>query len=93
MKTALLLAALIAPTAISTALAGDSIYPSHIEKNQPKIVRAEARMLGGRADRSVILVSLGHREQTVSTRNTQTPSKVMPAVQPGITFGGRNSPR
>lgn len=93
MKIALLLAGLIASTAVSTALAGDPIYSSHIEKSQPKFVRAEARMLGGRADRSMILVSLGHREQTTSPRNTQTPSKAMPAVQRETTFGGRNSPR
>lgn len=93
MKNTLLLAALIALAGVSTASAGEPLQSPRGKENQTKFVRAEARALGGRADRSVILASPRHAEQLASVRKIQTPSKATPTAQHRTILGGRNSPK
>lgn len=86
MKKMLLLAAgLLALTAVSTASAGERLQSPRAKDNQTPIVRAEARVLGGRADRSVILASPRQADQQYSNRKVKSPA--------GMKLGGRNSPK
>ncbi len=91
MKNTLLLAALIALAGISAASAGES-KESPRKANQTQFVRAEARVLGGRADRSMILVSPRQSEQALLRKAKADSEKTPPSVR-GKSLGGRNNPK
>lgn len=87
MKSTLLLAALIAVAGMSTASAGERLA-SRGKDNQTQFVRAEARVLGGRADRAAILAST----QASPLKAKAASERTLPA-QRGKSLGGRNNPR
>ncbi len=91
MKNTLLLAALIALAGVTTASAGEPLQSPRGKENQTRYVRAEARALGGRADRSRILASPRQTEQA-SLRKAKTVRDIMPSSMPGKSLGGRNNP-
>lgn len=93
MKNTLLLAALIALAGVTTASAGEPLHSPRGKDTQVKYVRAEARVLGGRADRSRILASPRHAEQMASVRKAKSTSKPTPTAHRGTILGGRNSPK
>lgn len=90
MKYTLLLAALIALAGISAASAGES-KESPRKANQTQFVRAEARVLGGRADRSAILSSPRQAGQA-SLRKAKAVSEKTPPPAREKSLGGRNNP-
>lgn len=92
MKNTLLLAALIALAGVSTASAGEPLQSPRGKDNQAGFVRAEARVLGGRADRSRILVSPRQSEQA-SLRKAKAASEKTPPSVRGKSLGGRNNPK
>lgn len=88
MKTTLLLAALIALAGVSTMSAGERLVSPRGKNDQKQFVRAEARVLGGRADRAVILASPQASPQKAKAANEKTPVAVREK-----SLGGRNNPR
>lgn len=93
MKTTLLLAAAFLAVATITTSAGKPLHSPRGKESQTKFVRAEARVLGGRGDRSRILAPPRHADQMASARKVQTPGKATPTAHRGMIIGGRNSPK
>lgn len=92
MKPTLLLAAIVAFSAANAVSAGESLKSPRDKASRPQFVRAEARVLGGRADRARIVASPRHAEQA-SLRKAKTVSERTPAAERGKSLGGRNNPR
>ncbi len=88
MKPTLLLAAIVAFVAANAASAGESLQSSRDKANRPQFVRAEARALGGRGDRAVILAST-----QASPRKAKAAAEKTPRAQRGTNLGGRNNPK
>lgn len=93
MKKTLLLAALIAFAGVSASSAGELLQSPRGKANQTQFVRAEARVLGGRADRSTILASPRHAGQQDTLRKEKSTSKATPTANREKSLGGRNSPK
>lgn len=88
MKPTLLLAAIVAFTAVNAASAVESLQSSRDKANRQQFIRAEARALGGRADRAVIVPSARASLQRAKAIGDKTPS-----AERGKSLGGRNNPR
>ena len=77
-STLLIAAALLSIGGTSTVVAGEPLHSPRAKDNQIRVVQAEARVLGGRADRSAIVVaSPRHAEQLNSLRRVKSTGQIL----------------
>ena len=93
MKMTLLLTTLIAFAGISSVSADEALNSAGDKASQARFVRAEARVAGGRADRSRILVAARHAEAQPAQLKARKTAEGKSVQHRQKILGGRNAPK